>query len=168
VIPRHSPRALSSLTYIHFYTRYIEVPTRLFPSIQFVTCTPLSLSAACGSLWRRLRQPTTHIDSSIDIRGPMSWGLAGFRRAGRRRLPKEIGLMFSGRHEVCHQGMVSYSIARTGFTMYRQCCGFRLRFVLVAEAFYCRASLPATCGGLVEPRRLELLTPSLQRRCSPN
>ena len=94
-------------------------------------------AAACGSLWRRLRQPTTHIDSSIDIRGPMSWGLAGVRRDVRRGLPKEIGLMFSGRREVCHQGTVSYSIARTGFTMYRQYCGFRLRFVLVAEAFYC-------------------------------
>ena len=133
--------------------------------IQFVTCGPLSLPAACGSLWTRPVQPTAHIDvSCIEVRGPMSrrwWELL----AGSPSAPaNKIGLMSSGRCTVWLPGQPLFD---SSVGVHHMCVA--LVDLLSACAF--GSVLPVrrlSQAKLVEPRRLELLTPSLQRRCSPN
>ena len=167
MIPRHSPRALSSLTYTNFFTRLKYSTHGCFPySVGNVRRT-LSLPGCPGLCVRGSHSRPLVSMRRIDSRGPMCvpWCAAGGTRS---RLVKEIGLITQAeRRSVIRT--IRYSIARFRFLIRRRVLVSYLLRPCLSLAPQCTAAacVPAS-RVVVEPRRLELLTPSLQRRCSPN
>lgn len=180
MIPRHPLCALSSLTYIAFHTRCKDRDhftsklkysrTLFFPySIGNVPArSSLSLTEGSHSgparTADRLRRCLVHQRERSIVRTASS-------AIRLRPAPlNKIGLMHSGRLQVCHQ-IVAIKLRGSGSSSGGSC--FFLAASLVAAPDRILPPLPPSSQlsrlvRVVEPRRLELLTPSLQRRCSPN
>ena len=171
MIPRHSPRALSSLTYINFFTRF-EVRKYFthvvcFPySIRKVRRT-LSLPGSPGLYMRRLSQPTARFDAShrlerSDVCCRCSVWAGTSTRDGQRNRPELLRP-----NEGLSSGRRAIQLRGSGSSLGVSYSSLLVPSMSVRPAVYCRVA-DTRKRVLVEPRRLELLTPSLQRRCSPN
>ena len=169
MIPRHPPRALSSLTYINFHTRL---------KYQRVVTFPYSI----GNVRRPAEPPSPHVRakslrtpadgrplesmllaSPPDVGRPPLFLLVIAACAGQRNRPD-----FPGRTQSVIRGRFAIQLRGSRSSSAALFASLYARFPLSLVPPQCTPADSIPAREMVEPRRLELLTPSLQRRCSPN